>query len=296
MRIGDMVAAAVVAPKGFCDAIRHGSVPHSFAVVHPPSSPSSSASVMEVWCGHENNSITVWNFSGHDHAHLWKNARPTQRSVSLHHNVYTSPSSAVTMMAASHDGRLVFCLVCDWMRAGAICIVDMATKTALHYLQCSHCGRHARWLYQQVCLPVYLSLSLPPSLPPLPVTCLSVTQNKLLLGTDEGEVQMYPLATLMEDGAAPLLPGSQLRRGCKQLLGHSGAIHTISLMNGCITPEGHTSLCQTYLGRQSKEMPCEFLLTVGNGCVDISSRGGEGEEGGGGEGTHNGCCLSVWLV
>ena len=74
---------------------------------------------------------------------------------------------------------------------------------------------------------------------------------------------------------------------------HSGPVHTVSLSEGHITSEGYTSLFRTYLGRQSEQIPCSYLITVGNGCVDINSVD-ERETGGGGGKKY--CCINAWLV
>ena len=130
---------------------------------------------------------------------------------------------------------------------------------------------------------------------PSPVTTITVTDAMLLLGTAQGQVQMYPITP---DNPLPL-NGQQK---CRQLICHAGPVHTISLIKGHVSPDGYTSHFRTFLGRQSKQMGCEYLITVGAGCVDINSgerEGGErggGEEGGGGGGDKSSCCLSAWLV
>ena len=66
--------------RGFCGSVDNGLHTNSFLVVYPisspaPSSPSSSSStIMEIWCGQNNNSITVWQLSERDRARQWRAA------------------------------------------------------------------------------------------------------------------------------------------------------------------------------------------------------------------------------
>ena len=157
LSITDIPNLSNVFNRGFCGAVenKQDECTGSFIVLYPmPQSPSSapSSTIMEIWCGHKHNRITVWQFSNSDHAKQWRAVQPTQKTIRLQHNVFTSPSSCVTKMVASKDGRWVYCLVTDWMRAGALCLMDVTGVNPGRYMQCSNCGELCKCVHVCLCV------------------------------------------------------------------------------------------------------------------------------------------------
>ena len=144
LRINDMSNLSDAFTSGFCGPVDNNQHTNSFLAVHLTSNsdspPPPSTIVMEIWCGQDQNTIAVWQFSERDRSNQWRGIHPTQIIVPMRHNTYTSPLSSVTKMVTSMDGKWVYCLVTDWMRAGALCLIDVARQKQPHFLQCSNCG------------------------------------------------------------------------------------------------------------------------------------------------------------
>ena len=239
---------------------------------------------LEIWTGCDSSVIEVWDFPGDKTRWHSKKPRKTD-SISLQHPAYTFGSSAVTKMAVAPDGESIFAFVTDRSRNAAICRINREDHRKLQFWQCMVDCKSLSIL----CYLLSPSPSLLPS--PLPVSCFTMTSQELLVGTKDGQVVVFPFASLQSHvGLSTASP-----KFATKLIAHSGEVNHVFAIDGVVKENGFTSpYFNTFMGRQSKDIPCRFIISVGQGCVNFNAHNKKG--------VHNpatireGCYLSVWFI
>ena len=119
------------------------------------------------------------------------------------------------------------------------------------------------------------------------VSCFNVTQHHFIIGTEDGEAMVHPLAPLVQGQSR-----STLSDQCVTVSSHRGAVSHLLLLDDCIFQNGYTSLFPTYLGRQSADTSCHCLITVGEGLQAVSQELRNFSDK---PGVQN-CNISIWMV
>ena len=119
------------------------------------------------------------------------------------------------------------------------------------------------------------------------VSCFSIGKNEFVLGTLSGDIYFTTLDSLKETNTIPSDVHTKLKS-------HNGQIFHLFILKGQVHKNGYTSLFQTYLGKQRHDMPCSFLLSIGQGCVNFRCFDKKSLKSGNPQ--RNGICASSWIV
>lgn len=259
-----------------CTLAEHRAPVVCFSLLYQPSKR------FELWCGCIESKVEVISFPPQGTKVLTHSSFATKQcSLDLKNPAFSSPSSKVSSMVASRNLDVMFVLIHDSLRSLAFCLVDMATKRPLHYIHCQPNGQCP--VMQAVGDSVEFSLFV--SLPT--VSCFNLTQSHFLIGTEDGEAMVYPLELLMAGES-----NSLVSKHCIMVSSHKGPVSHLLLMEGCILQDGFTSLFPTYLGRQSADITCQFLISVGGGLHEFGQDSRKFIQKPGGQS----CNINIWLI
>ena len=92
----------------------------------------------------------------------------------------------------------------------------------------------------------------------LTVSSLLLTPSLLAVGSYDGIIHIYDTPNLIDTNTSQILKPRTLH-------GHYNRIYGLHLLRGCIRAEGYSSLFPTFVGKSTKEMKKDFLVSIGFG-------------------------------
>ena len=114
-----------------------------------------------------------------------------------------------------------------------------------------------------------------------------MTSNELLIGTETGHSVLMPLDSLQSVNQVVMDTPSNLTT-------HLSNVSGIFVMNGEIKENGYSSIFPTYFGQHKKKIPCRFMVSIGQGCLDFQKFNQKASKNL--ITLRNGTYLSVWLI
>lgn len=94
-----------------------------------------------------------------------------------------------------------------------------------------------------------------------PVSTLTLTPTKLVLGTYDGLIHLFCWLQIRSSSSLSL----DIKHS-ESLSAHNKAVYSlICVCSGSVSQEGLTSFCPTFVGRCIETIPKEFLISVGYG-------------------------------
>ena len=127
---------------------------------------------------------------------------------------------------------------------------------------------------------------------PPPVSSMTVTPTKLVLGTYKGLIHLFNWPQIISNPPTTLSAAQS-----DTLLSHHNAVYTVSsITGGGITTDGLTTLTHTFVGRSSDWVSREFLVSVGYGKHPVIMTNKRTADLFKSLMLSSGVCLNVWMI
>lgn len=125
-----------------------------------------------------------------------------------------------------------------------------------------------------------------------PVSTLTLTPTKLVLGTYDGLIHLFCWLQIRSSSC----PSLDLKYS-ESLSAHNKAVYSlISVCGGSVSREGKTSFCPTFVGRSTETIPKEFLISVGYGKHSVVASNKTTSSLFRSLTLQTGVCVRVWMV
>ena len=115
----------------------------------------------------------------------------------------------------------------------------------------------------------------------------SATASDLVVGTTTGHSLIYSRQKLESQDV--------YQASCDiNVLSHANRVSQIVLFDGSVSPDGHTSMFNTYLGIQSQATSCRYIVSIGKGFLNPLQFNSKAPLNSASE--RDGYCINVWAV